>query len=124
MCLDGYSALYLNQAVHASIFNQSFSVLLLFDAKLEAEREWACFLLASTTPHSDHSSRNVQHRLPSSILFTVRTNEKKNRWMRVLPLGSYCPAARRVLAISMAMVIRPTPPGTGVMAEHLGATWS
>ncbi len=29
-----------------------------------------------------------------------------------------------VFAMSMAMVMGPTPPGTGVMAEHLGATES
>ncbi len=29
-----------------------------------------------------------------------------------------------VLAMSMAMVMGPTPPGTGVMARHLGATAS
>lgn len=32
--------------------------------------------------------------------------------------------ALTVLAISMAMVIGPTPPGTGVMARHLGTTSS
>ncbi len=33
-----------------------------------------------------------------------------------------CRAACRVFFISNAMVIGPTPPGTGVMAEHFGAT--
>ena len=33
-----------------------------------------------------------------------------------------CRAACNVFFISSAMVIGPTPPGTGVMAEHFGAT--
>ena len=32
--------------------------------------------------------------------------------------------ARMVLRINMAMVMTPTPPGTGVMAVHFGATAS
>ena len=35
-----------------------------------------------------------------------------------------CLAACKVFCISMAMVIGPTPPGTGVMAAHNGATSS
>ena len=33
-----------------------------------------------------------------------------------------CRHALIVLDMSMAIVIGPTPPGTGVIAEHLGAT--
>ncbi len=35
-----------------------------------------------------------------------------------------CLAAFRVFFISIAMVIGPTPPGTGVIAAHFGATSS
>ena len=54
-------------------------------------------------------------------MVTSRESSKGARAFRQQP---NCLAAWRVFFISMAMVMGPTPPGTGVMAEQSGATSS
>lgn len=63
---------------------------------------------------------SVLRRLPVySFAFPMRDRRayfaERPFWMR---------AAVSVLRMSMAMVIGPTPPGTGVMALHFGATFA
>jgi len=84
--------------------------------RLEIQTSSPAFNNASTLGNEVRRSRMETVLMVKQICFTMRC--RSSRFLHI----PNCRAACNVFFISIAMVIGPTPPGTGVMAEVSGAT--
>ena len=71
-------------------------------------------------PSQRHQGGCIRHRHAHSMRTLRQAGQPKIRYGSPVSMRQ----ARTVLRMSMAMVIGPTPPGTGVIARHFGATAS